>query len=203
MPPSSRRGLYWTDGQGGRYGVVIGRVRSTGCPCPYLVIVLYIASYQDGVIDMTEAKPNAVKRRRAPSRKAIGRSQNGSFSQAVAASGFVTRFMNEGGVVDVDRVADVFRMSKSQLAQTAGLGMATVSKADRRAGPKAQTRVTEILEIISRVREWAGGEAQAMAWYRSQPIPALDGRTPEALVKAGRATAVREYLDHVALGGFA
>jgi len=112
-------------------------------------------------------------------------------------------FMDKGGVIDVDRVADTFRMSKGQLAQTAGLGLASVSKADRRVAPKAQTRVTEMLEIISRVRGWAGGEAQAMAWYRSQPIPALDGRTPEALVKDGRAGAVREYLDHVALGGFA
>jgi hypothetical protein len=42
-----------------------------------------------------------------------------------------------------------------------------------------------------------------MAWCRSQPIPALDGRTAEALVKAGRATAVRDYLDQIALGGFA
>lgn len=111
--------------------------------------------------------------------------------------------MGKGGVVDVDRVADAFRMSKGQLAQTAGLGLASVSKADRRVAPKAQTRVTEMLEIISRVRDWAGGEAQAMAWYRSQPIPALDGRTPEALVKSGRAHAVRAYLDHFALGGFA
>lgn len=116
---------------------------------------------------------------------------------------FVTRFMDERGVVDVGRVAEAFRMSKGQLAQTAGLGTAAVSKADRRVAPKAQTRVTELLEIISRVRDWAGGEAQAMAWYRSQPIPALDGRTPEALVKAGQATAVRAYLDHFALGGFA
>ena len=45
--------------------------------------------------------------------------------------------------------------------------------------------------------------SRILAWYRSQPIPALDGRTPEALVKAGRASAVREYLDHFALGGFA
>lgn len=121
---------------------------------------------------------------------------------ALTGSGFVTSFM-DNGVVDVARVADAFRMSKVQLAETAGLGVASVSKAKRRAGPKAQTRVTEMLEIISRVRDWAGGEAQAMAWYRSQPIPALDGRTPEALVKAGRAGAVREYLDHLALGGFA
>ncbi len=119
------------------------------------------------------------------------------------ASQFAIGFMSDTGIVDVDRVAAAFRMSKSQLAETIGLGHAAISKSDRRVAPKAQTRVTEMLEIISRVREWAGGEAQAMAWYRSQPIPALDGRTPEALVKAGRAHAVREYLDHFALGGFA
>jgi uncharacterized protein (DUF2384 family) len=124
-------------------------------------------------------------------------------TKPIMGSGYLMSFMNQGGIVDVDRVAEAFRMSKSQLAQTAGLGTATVSKADRRSAPKAQNRVTEMLEIISRVRDWAGGEAQAMAWYRSQPIPALDGRTPEALVKDGRAAAVRDYLDHLALGGFA
>ena len=119
------------------------------------------------------------------------------------ASGFVMYFMDKGGMVDVDRVATAFRMTKGQLAETTGLGTATISKADRKASPRTQTRVTEMLEIISRVREWAGGEAQAMAWYRSQPIPALDSRTPEALVKSGQAGAVRDYLDHMALGGFA
>lgn len=127
---------------------------------------------------------------------------SGQFGLASSGS-FVMRFMDTGGIVDVDRVADAFHMSKGQLAETAGLGAATVSKADRRTSPRAQTRVTEMLEIISRIREWAGGEAQAMAWYRSQPIPALDGRTPEALVKSGKAGAVRDYLDHLALGGFA
>jgi uncharacterized protein (DUF2384 family) len=121
----------------------------------------------------------------------------------LAAPGFLARFIDKRGVVDIDRVANAFRMTKGQLAETAGLGVATVSKADRRKAPKTQTRVTEVLEIISRVRDWAGGEAQAMAWYRSQPIPALDGRTPEALVKSGKAGAVRDYLDHLALGGFA
>ncbi len=116
---------------------------------------------------------------------------------------FISFFMGSAGLIDVDRVAEAFRMSKLQLAQTIGLPHASVSKADRSTAPKAQTRMTEMLEIISRVRDWAGGEAQAMAWYRSQPIPALDGRTSEALVKSGRATAVRDYLDHLALGGFA
>lgn len=121
----------------------------------------------------------------------------------IAVPSFIASFMDKRGIVDVERVADAFRMTKGQLAETAGLGTATVSKADRRTAPRTQTRVTEVLEIISRVRDWAGGEAQAMAWYRSQPIPALDGRTPEALVKSGKAGAVRDYLDHLALGGFA
>lgn len=116
---------------------------------------------------------------------------------------FITHFIDRDGMVDVDRVADAFRMTKGQLAETVGLGAATVSKAERRTAPRTQSRVREMLEIISRIREWAGGETQAMAWYRSQPIPALDGRTPEALVKAGEAGAVRDYLDHLALGGYA
>lgn len=116
---------------------------------------------------------------------------------------YITTFMTKAGLVDVNRVATAFRMSKTQLAQTIGIGQASVSKSARQTTPKAQTRVTEMLEIISRVRDWAGGEAQAMAWYRSQPIPALEGRTPEALVKSGQAHAVREYLDNIALGGYA
>lgn len=122
---------------------------------------------------------------------------------AFMGSGFITYFIDKGGIVDVDRVADTFRMTKGQLAETVGLGAASIGKVDRRRARRTQSRVREMLEIISRVREWAGGETQAMAWYRSQSIPALDGRTPEALVKAGEAAAVRDYLDHLALGGFA
>ena len=153
---------------------------------------------------MTKAHSLSPETKSGQSRRlSAKRSQAVMSGQAAAGGSFVTSFMTGLGLVDVDRVADAFRMSKSQLAETAGLALASVSKADRRNGPKAQTRVREMLEIISRVRDWAGGEAQAMAWYRSQPIPALDGRTPEALVKSGRASAVRDYLDHVALGGFA
>jgi hypothetical protein len=60
-----------------------------------------------------------------------------------------------------------------------------------------------MLEIVGRIADWAGGEKQAMAWYRAEPIPAFGGRTAEFLVKEGKAAAVRAYLDHVATGGFA
>jgi hypothetical protein len=42
-----------------------------------------------------------------------------------------------------------------------------------------------------------------MAWYRAQPIPAFGGRTAESLVKEGKASVVRDYLDFAALGNFA
>src|SRR3546814_8893987 len=41
----------------------------------------------------------------------------GQYSMASGGS-FVTRFMDTGGMVDVDRVADAFHMSKGQLAET-------------------------------------------------------------------------------------
>lgn len=118
-------------------------------------------------------------------------------------AGLPATFMDRLGRVDVGRVADAFSMTKAQLAETTGLAAATMTKSERSFAPRAQSRVTEMLEIINRVKDWAGGERQAMAWYRSQPIPALDGRTSEALVKDGRAGAVRTYLDHLALGGLA
>src|ERR1700760_4891858 len=115
----------------------------------------------------------------------------------------IARLMDERGAVNVDDVADAFSMSKAQLAETAGLAREVFQKASRRDGPKAQSRVREMLEIISLVQAWAGGPAQAMAWYRAEQIPAFGGRTAEALVKSGQATAVRDYVDHLATGGYA
>jgi len=115
----------------------------------------------------------------------------------------ITSLMDERGAVRVDEMAEAFNMSKAQLAETAGLAREVFQKSSRRDGPKAQSRVREMLEIISLVQSWAGGPAQAMAWYRAEPIPAFGGRTAEALVKSGSATAVRDYVDHLATGGYA
>jgi hypothetical protein len=115
----------------------------------------------------------------------------------------IASLLDERGEVKVDDVANAFSMSKAQLAETAGLAREVFQKASRRSGPKAQTRVREMLEIISLVQGWAGGPVQAMAWYRAEPIPAFGGRTAEALVKSGNAVAVRDYVDHLATGGYA
>jgi len=111
--------------------------------------------------------------------------------------------MNRQGLVTVDKVAATFGMSKGQLAETIGLSREALYKLTRLEAPKTQSRLKEMLEIVSRISGWAGGKEQAMAWYRAQPIAAFGGRTAEALVKDGQAGALRDYLDHIALGGFA
>lgn len=144
---------------------------------------------------MTQAAPKAAsvggRRPRQPERRSL------------SARLSIASLMDERGALKVDDVAEAFSMSKAQLAETAGLAREVFQKASRRDSPKAQSRVREMLEIISMVQTWAGSSAQAMAWYRAEPIPAFGGRTAEALVKSGQATAVREYLDHLATGGYA
>ena len=115
----------------------------------------------------------------------------------------VLDLIEASGEIEIADVADSFGMSKAQLAETAGLAKESLYKASRSRASKTQARMREMLEIISRVSEWAGGKTQAMAWYRAQPIPAFGGRTAEALIKEGKAGAVRDYLDHIAMGGFA
>ncbi len=115
----------------------------------------------------------------------------------------VTAFIAASGLVSLDRVAEHFGMSKSQLAESIGLAPETVHRTARAVAPRTQARATEMLEILGRVVDWAGGEKQAMAWYRAEPIPAFGGRTAECLVREGKAAAVRDYLDHVGTGGFA
>jgi hypothetical protein len=112
-------------------------------------------------------------------------------------------YMDKGGQIPIDRVAGEFGMSKAQFAETAGIPRENLYRGERSRTAKTQNRLREMLEIISRVADWAGGKEQAMAWYRAQPLPAFGGRTAEALVKDGKAVSVRDYLDHMAVGGFA
>ncbi|MGE5565086.1 MAG: MbcA/ParS/Xre antitoxin family protein [Parcubacteria group bacterium] len=112
-------------------------------------------------------------------------------------------YLADNGTVKLDDVAATLRLSKGQLAESAGLRRDVLQKASRRDSPKAQSRMREMLEILQRVQDWAGSAAQALAWYRAEPLPAFGGRTAESLVQSGEAKAVRDYLDHVARGGYA
>lgn len=101
------------------------------------------------------------------------------------------------------KLANALGLTKKQLAETAGLAPEALYKRERLGAAKTQSRLREMNEILTRVAGWAGGPAQALAWYRAEPIPAFGGRTAELIVKSGHAGQLRDYLDSIALGGFA
>jgi hypothetical protein len=152
---------------------------------------------------MVEAYEAAIRAKRSAGGVAKRAVAAGQTMTAGSGAPLVAIFLDEGGHVAIQRVADGFGMSKGQLAETVGLGRETFHKAARANAAKTQSRLREMLEIVSRISVWAGGKDQAMAWYRAQPIAAFGDRTAEALVKSGQAAAVRDYLDHLAMGGFA
>jgi antitoxin Xre/MbcA/ParS-like protein len=144
-----------------------------------------------GLASVAKAAPGEAAATRSPA------------SVAAVPALLLSSFLNAAGQVEVARVAEGFGMSKSQLAETIGLGREALYKTARAHAAKTQSRVREMLEIVGRVSNWAGGKEQAMAWYRAQPIAAFGDRTAESLVKSGAAGALRDYLDHIAMGGFA
>lgn len=93
-------------------------------------------------------------------------------------------------------IEDDFRHETAEI----GLGLRPKTISATRAQSDVQQ---ETAEIIHRISKWAGGDEKARFWFRSEGIPAFGGRTAEALVREGRAVEVRDFLDHVAMGGYA
>lgn len=105
------------------------------------------------------------------------------------------------GLVSIDRFAAALRVSKGELATAVGLSRDAVSKTARARNRATQARLRDLVEIINRVRPWAGSVPHAYAWYRARPLPSFGDQTPEDLVKQGRAEAVKRYLGRIAVGG--
>ncbi len=116
---------------------------------------------------------------------------------------FLQNTAAESGLIAADRLSDLLHITRAELAVAAGLSRDAVSKRARVGAPATQARLRDLLEILNRVRGWAGSPQQAFAWYRSQPLPSFGDQTAEALVKEGHAEAVKRYLDRIAVGGFA
>lgn len=115
----------------------------------------------------------------------------------------LSEFIAPDGRVETDHLAAVLRITKTELALASGLSRDSVSKVARLNSRATQSRLRDMAEIIYRVTPWAGSLPQAFAWYRAQPLPSFGDRTPEDLVKEGRAEAVKAYLSRIAAGGYA
>jgi hypothetical protein len=114
--------------------------------------------------------------------------------------GFLDETSAESGLIAADRLSDLLHITRAELATALGLSRDAISKSTRVGSPATQARLRDVVEIINRARGWAGSPQQAFAWYRSQPLPSFGDQTAEALVKEGRAEAVKRHLDRIAVG---
>ena len=111
--------------------------------------------------------------------------------------------ISDDGYVAPKALAQALRVTQTELSIITGLRREAVSKQIRVRSLTTQKRLRETVEILNRVSEWCGGPVQALAWFRSQPLPSFGDLTAEDLLKAGRANALRAYLRRVAEGGYA
>ena len=116
---------------------------------------------------------------------------------------FISDVTGHTGQVAADRLSAILHITRAELAFAAGVSRDAVAKAARVGTPATQSRLRDMVEILNRVRAWSGSPQQAFAWYRSQPIASFGDQTAEALVKEGRAEAVKRYLDRITVGGYA
>ena len=174
----------------------------------------------------------AVRMAAAPAKKAAviaAAAENAQFSITLASSGSKTievvkevRAITGLGLKEAkDLVAGVPQVLKEGLseveanvavARIMAVGGSTTVTASFPADARQSAKPTsasqadakaEEREILHRIERWAGSPQKARFWYRAEPIPAFGGRTAEALVNEGKAADIRDFLDHIAVGGFA
>lgn len=111
--------------------------------------------------------------------------------------------MTSDGYIEPKALAKIFHTTVEEVGHFTGIALTTLTKRDRMKGAKAQSQLQSVTEIISKIIPWAGNRYLAYAWYRSEPIPAFGGRTAENLVTEGKSNVVKNYIEHLALGGYA
>jgi ribosome-binding protein aMBF1 (putative translation factor) len=104
---------------------------------------------------MSQPRKNSRHQNRSRSRAAEPSGGSGQPPKPYQGAPLISAFIDEGGQVAVQRVAESFGLSKGQLAETVGLSRETFHKTARANAAKTQSRIREVLEIVSRVSAWA------------------------------------------------
>lgn len=106
----------------------------------------------------------------------------------------------DDGIFAPRKIADAFRTTSEEIAQTAGLGRDAIQRKERIRSDKTQRRLREMVEIVNKVEPRFGSALVAYAWYRSEPLAGFSGQTAMQLVRSGRAGEVLDYVDAVDAG---
>ena len=95
------------------------------------------------------------------------------------------------------------RTTKAELADTLGLSDQSLSKPDRAASTKVQTRLREFAEVITQMAPYNDGYLGAYAWFRSYKLAGCGHLTAAQLFRDGKAKAVTFWVENALDGGYA
>ena len=98
------------------------------------------------------------------------------------------------------KIAAAWRTTGAEVAASAGLGRDAVQRRERVSSDRVQSRLRQMVEIVHKVEPRFGSPLMAYAWYRSEPLPGLGGRTAMTMVHEGRADDVLALIDAVDAG---
>lgn len=98
------------------------------------------------------------------------------------------------------KIAAAWRTTSAEVATSAGLGRDAVQRRERVTSDRVQSRLRQMVEIVGKVEPRFGSPLMAYAWYRSEPLPGLGGRTAMQMVREGQADAVLDLIDAVDAG---
>jgi hypothetical protein len=107
------------------------------------------------------------------------------------------------GEVDVDALLSALKIDKTTLAALTGLSRDALGRTARLSSRSTQKHLADLADVIVRVTPWTGSPAQALAWYRAQPLPSFGDLTPQDLFLQGRVADLKAYLSRIAEGGYA
>jgi len=103
---------------------------------------------------------------------------------------------------DLDRLVQELSISKDEFAQALGLTPESLAVEANLRPSCTKRRLQQTLATLDCVQPWAGSTSAAWSWYRSQPIPALGGRTASELVSSDGGDQILAYLAALTEGGY-
>ncbi|NZA27221.1 DUF2384 domain-containing protein [Luteimonas sp. SJ-92] len=97
------------------------------------------------------------------------------------------------------RIGEALGLQIESLAERARVSRNT--PAARPQNESLQHYLREVLRVLAAAEDAAGGDrTRAIFWFMNEPLPDFDYQTPDALVRAGKAQAIIDYIESIADG---
>lgn len=110
-----------------------------------------------------------------------------------------------GNAEAVGMVADAIsrlELRRDELAKILRVPEKALFSGNIAADPEVARRLKDMLAIVTRLSQWTKDDRASLVWYTHEAIPAF-GKTASEVVADGHGSAVLDYLDMLAVGGFA